>query len=126
MLGALHGGLGGPTADGDGGFVHRIDDLLNLPADKLHLIGLAPAAYALLQAAEGVGLAAERWAEYLAVVSTAAFLPLELYELYESVTVLKVTALVVNIAILVYLLFAKRPFGLRGGGRVDQSCASGT
>jgi hypothetical protein len=34
--------------------------------------------------------------------------------------VLKVTALVVNIAILVYLLFAKRLFGLRGGGRVDQ------
>ena len=121
VLGALHGGLGGPTADGDGGFVHRIDDLLNLPADKLHLIGLALAAYALLQAAEGVGLwLQKRWAEYLAVVSTAAFLPLELYELYESVTVLKVIALVVNIAILVYLLFAKRLFGLRGGGRVDE------
>ncbi len=101
--------------------MHRIDDLLNLPADKLHLIGLALAAYALLQAAEGVGLwLQKRWAEYLAVVSTAAFLPLELYELYESVTVLKVIALVVNIAILVYLLFAKRLFGLRGGGRVDE------
>ena len=121
VLGALHGGLGGPTTDGDGGFVHRIDDLLNLPADKLHLIGLALAAYALLQAAEGVGLwLQKRWAEYLAVVSTAVFLPLELYELYESVTVLKVIALVVNIAILVYLLFAKRLFGLRGGGRVDE------
>mgnify|MGYP003508819923 FL=1 len=33
---------------------------------------------------------------------------------------LNVIALVVNTAILVYLLFAKRLFGLRGGGRVDE------
>ena len=53
VLGALHGGLGGPTDGSDGSFVHRIDDFLNLPADKLKLIAAALAAYALLQALEG-------------------------------------------------------------------------
>jgi len=121
VLGALHGGLGGPTSDSDGGFVHRIDDLLNLPDGKLHLIGLALGAYALLQAAEGAGLwLQKRWAEYLAVVSTAIFLPIEVYELIERVTALKVAALLVNLAILVYLLFAKRLFGLRGGSAADE------
>ena len=55
VLGALHGGLGGPTDDSDGGFVDGIDDFLNLPADKLKLIAAALAAYALLQAPRGSG-----------------------------------------------------------------------
>jgi uncharacterized membrane protein (DUF2068 family) len=122
VLGALHGGLGGPTTDANGGFVHRIDDFLNLPAEKLRLISLALAAYALLQATEGAGLwLQQRWAEYLAVVSTSAFLPIEVYELVETVTLLKVVALVVNVAILAYLLFAKRLFGLRGGSAADEA-----
>lgn len=122
VLGALHGGLGGPTSDSNGGFVDRIDQFLNLAPDKLKLIGLALSAYALLQLAEGIGLwLLRRWAEYLAVVSTAAFLPLEVYELVERVTALKIVAIVVNIAILVYLLFAKRLFGLRGGTAADEA-----
>ena len=69
-----------------------------------------------MQALEGAGLwLQKRWAEYLAVVSTAVFLPIEIYELIDKVTALKIAALLVNIAILVYLLFAKRLFGLRGG-----------
>ena len=31
VLGALQGGLGGPTSDSDGGFVDRIDQFLKLP-----------------------------------------------------------------------------------------------
>ncbi|MDX6583804.1 MAG: hypothetical protein QOI10_2988 [Solirubrobacterales bacterium] len=122
VLGALHGGLGGPTAESNGRFVDRIEHLLNLPHDKLQLIGLALAAYALVQGAEAVGLWLQRrWAEYLAVVSTSAFLPIEIYELIDGVTVLKVLALVINLAIVVYLLFAKRLFGLRGGAAADEA-----
>jgi hypothetical protein len=122
VLGALQGGLGGPTSDADGGFVDRIDHLLNLPPDKLKLIGLALAAYAALQAVEGVGLWLQRrWAEYLAAIATSVFLPLEVYELTRQVTVLKVIAVIVNLAIVVYLLFAKRLFGLRGGAAADEA-----
>ena len=122
VLGALHGGLGGPTSGSDGGFVDRIDNFLNLPPDKLQLIALALAAYAALQLAEAIGLwLLRRWAEYLAVVSTSVFLPLEVYELIERVTALKIIAIIVNVAIVVYLLFAKRLFGLRGGTAADEA-----
>jgi len=122
VLGALHGGLGGPTSASDGGFVDRIDSFLNLPPDKLQLIALALAAYAALQLAEAVGLwLLKRWAEYLAVVSTSVFLPLEVYELIERVTALKIIAIIVNVAIVIYLLFAKRLFGLRGGTEADEA-----
>jgi uncharacterized membrane protein (DUF2068 family) len=48
-------------------------------------------AYALIEIVEAFGLwAAKRWAEYLTVVATAAFLPLEVYELTEKVSYQKV------------------------------------
>ena len=72
--------------------------------------------YALTEIVEGFGLwAAKRWAEYLTVVATAAFLPLEVYELTEKVSVLKVGTLLLNLLAVVYILLAKRLFGLRGG-----------
>jgi hypothetical protein len=122
VMGALQGGAGGPTHEDDGGFVHRIDDLLSLPSGRLHLIGALLAAYAVLQGVEAVGLwLGRRWAEYLTLMATSALLPLEVYELTRGITPLKVVALVVNLAIVVYLLFAKRLFGLRGGAAADEA-----
>ena len=46
---------------------------------------------------------------------TALLIPLEVYELTAYVSWFKVTALIVNLAIVIYLLVAKRLFGLRGG-----------
>ncbi|MFE7312723.1 DUF2127 domain-containing protein [Streptomyces sp. NPDC057555] len=72
--------------------------------------------YAVVEIVEGVGLwMSQRWAEYLAVVATAAFLPLEIYELTEKVSWLKIATLVINILAVVYIAVAKRLFGLRGG-----------
>ena len=58
---------------------------------------------------------AKRWGEYFAVVATAAFIPIEVYELVERVTWLRIVALLINIGAVVYLLLTKRLFGLRGG-----------
>ncbi|MBI3687121.1 MAG: DUF2127 domain-containing protein [Actinobacteria bacterium] len=100
----------------ESGVVHTIRTALGLQSRTLVVVALALAAYALLGIVEGAGLwYAKRWAEYLAVVATSAFLPLEVYELIEKVTVLRVSALVFNIAAVVYLLLSKRLFGLRGG-----------
>ncbi|WP_406442264.1 DUF2127 domain-containing protein [Streptomyces sp. NBC_01613] len=75
-------------------------------------------AYALIELVEAVGLwYAKRWAEYLTVVATAAFLPLEIYELTEHVSWLKIGTLVLNILAVLYIALAKRLFGLRGGRR---------
>jgi hypothetical protein len=71
---------------------------------------------------EAVGLwLGRRWAEYLTFVATVVFVPYEVYELIKSVSVLKVLALVINVAIVVYVLVAKRLFGLRGGGRAERA-----
>jgi uncharacterized membrane protein (DUF2068 family) len=83
---------------------------------RLIQLGLLVTAYAALEATEMVGLwFSRRWAEYLTLVATAVLIPIELYELSLSVTVFKVITLVINVAIAVYLLLAKRLFGLRGG-----------
>jgi uncharacterized membrane protein (DUF2068 family) len=69
-----------------------------------------------LQIVEGIGLwSLKRWGEYVAVVGTTAFVPLEVYEVVEKVTWLKLVLLAINVAAVVYLLVSKRLFGLRGG-----------
>lgn len=84
--------------------------------DPVRMVGLGLVAYGTLQVVEGVGLwGGWRWAEYLAVVVTSAFIPLEVYELIHKPTPLKLAALVMNVAVVLYLLYKGRLFGLRGG-----------
>jgi uncharacterized membrane protein (DUF2068 family) len=79
-------------------------------------------AYALIEIVEGFGLwAAKRWAEYLTVVATAAFLPLEVYELSHKVSAFKIATLALNVLAVLYILLAKRLFGLRGGAKAFEA-----
>ena len=88
---------------------------LHARSGTLTLVAIGLLLYGLLEGVEGVGLwLARRWAEYLTVIATAAFLPLEIHELLKTVTVTKVGAFVINIAAVVYLVVAKRLFGARG------------
>jgi uncharacterized membrane protein (DUF2068 family) len=118
----LQGGVGGgPVQTSHTGVVHELDRLFTLHTRTLYLLGAAVAAYALLEGIEAVGLWYQRrWAEYLTFVATTLFLPLEVIELAKRVSPFKVTALIVNLAVVVYLLFAKRLFGLRGGAAADR------
>ena len=118
IMNALTGGSGGP--DAVGGFLGKFRHLFLVQSATLHKIGLVVIAYAVLEATEMVGLwFARRWAEYLTLVATVVFVPLEVYELTKSVTTLKVVGLVLNLAIAAYLLLAKRLFGVRGGHRAE-------
>jgi len=124
VLDALHGAVGGST-HGSGGFVGEIDNVLNFSPGKLHLIGAILGAYALLEGVEAVGLwMQKRWAEYLTFLATVLLLPLEIYELTEGIAPLKVSALVINIAVVIYLLWAKRLFGLRGGTAAEEALSA--
>jgi uncharacterized membrane protein (DUF2068 family) len=103
------------------GFTHDIERLLTLNVTTFRLIGVAAGAYALLEGAEAYGLWFQRrWAEYLTFVATTLFVPYEVYELAGKITVVRVGAFALNLAILLYLLFAKRLFGLRGGAEKDK------
>ena len=119
----LQQGLGGgPVHNTNTGFLHELDKIFSLQGGQLHLLGAAVGAYAMLELVEAVGLwHAKRWAEYLTFIATGVFLPLEVYELTKSISVLKLLAFVINVAIVVYLLYAKRLFGLRGGGGAEEA-----
>jgi uncharacterized membrane protein (DUF2068 family) len=119
IVNAAEGSSSGPQHTH--GLASTIEHVLTLRSSTLYLVALAAAAYAVLEGVEAVGLWYQlRWAEYLTFVATIVFLPYEIYELTRTVTPFKVVALVINLAIAVYLLHAKRLFGLRGGAAAEE------
>ncbi len=65
--------------------------------------------YAALFLTEGTGLIMRRrWAEYLTIITTGGLVPLEVYEIAKHVTPVKIGVLIVNIAIVVYLVVRVR------------------
>jgi uncharacterized membrane protein (DUF2068 family) len=98
------------------GPVKLIREGFGLSPTTLLWLTLGVTAYAGLELVESVGLwLMRRWGEYVATVGTAIFLPLEIRELLERVTFLRVGAFLINIGAVAYLLYTKRLFGLRGG-----------
>ncbi|MCK9923911.1 DUF2127 domain-containing protein [Frankia sp. AgPm24] len=96
--------------------IEHLRHLLHTEPNTLLLVACLLFGYAAVQIVEAVGLwLLKRWGEYFAVVATSAFLPLEIYELTERITVLRIGALVVNVAAVAYLIASKRLFGVRGG-----------
>jgi len=65
--------------------------------------------YATLDLIEGTGLyLRKRWAEYLVVILTASFLPLEAYVIWHHVTAIKILLTIGNVIILGYLIYVIR------------------
>jgi uncharacterized membrane protein (DUF2068 family) len=101
----------------DSSTIHSLEKFLNAKSSTLNLIGTALILYAALQIVEGIGLwSLRRWGEYVAVVGTTLFIPLEVYEVVDKASWLKIVILVINLAAVLYLLLSKRLFGIRGGG----------
>ncbi len=98
---------------GNGLIVQILLRLLLLVGTFSHVTVLAigAIAYALLEGTEGVGLAMRRrWAEYLTVIATGVLIPYEAYEVIHKVTLFKVGALLLNVAVVGYLAYRKRLF----------------
>ena len=96
--------------------IHLLDAFLEITPHMLWIIAIALIAYGILQLTECFGLwYQKRWAEYLTVVATSAFIPVEIYELMHSVTFIKAGALVVNVVAVIWLLWSKHLFGINGG-----------
>jgi uncharacterized membrane protein (DUF2068 family) len=71
---------------------------------EIWMLALGAAAYAGLRLAEAYGLwHARPWAIWLGALSGAIYVPIELYELLEKASLLKLALLAVNVAIVVYL-----------------------
>jgi uncharacterized membrane protein (DUF2068 family) len=121
VIADLQGGVSS-GAEAKTGLLHQVDRLFSLQSSRLHLFAVVALAYAGVEGLEAVGLwLQKRWAEYLTLIVTASLLPVEFYEVVHHLTPFKVLAIVVNLAVVVYLLFAKRLFGLRGGAAAEHA-----
>jgi uncharacterized membrane protein (DUF2068 family) len=96
--------------DPDNRYIHRLlAKIFAVTPKQLKELSVGTFFYAALLLTEGVGLVLRKhWAEYFTVISTAALLPLEVYELIHRFTAAKVAVLVVNLAIVWYLVIRLR------------------
>lgn len=86
-----------------------LEKLTTVDAHRLRALSLGTFVYSALFLTEGVGLfLRKRWAELLTVISTAGLIPLEIYELFHRPTVTRALLLVVNVAVVAYLIFEIR------------------
>lgn len=90
----------------------QIEKLANLPHGTLIRLAIGAYGYAALELTEGIGLLRRRrWAEYLTLVATLLPIPfIEIPELLAKFTFVRLGALVINSAIVIYLIIARKLF----------------
>ena len=78
----------------------------NLTDAQLWGLAALAIAYALLRFAEAYGLwRGHGWGQWIAAVSGAIYVPVEIYELTRSITWIKVSALLLNVAVVIYMCY---------------------
>jgi uncharacterized membrane protein (DUF2068 family) len=111
-----------PIAAGHELVDRAIGRLLGMNSHEITVFDGIAFAYAALYAVEGFGLWRNaRWAEYLTAIATSLFVPVELWEVIARFTPIRLVALAINVAIVVYLVFL-----LRNGRRRSRSGANST
>jgi uncharacterized membrane protein (DUF2068 family) len=87
-------------------FIHKLLKKLSILDDRrLKELSVGTFIYAAIFFTEGIGLALrKRWAEYFTIIVTASLLPLEVYVLAKHPSVGEVFALVINLAVVAYLV----------------------
>ena len=89
---------------------------------KIEVLGGLTFVYSTLFLVEGTGLFFEkRWAEYLTIVATVSFIPVEIYELFKAPSLLKCAMLVINVAIAVFLVLRVRASNVEELQRSDKT-----
>jgi uncharacterized membrane protein (DUF2068 family) len=122
VIADLQGGTVAGSSHAHHGLLHELDNAFTTSSSHLHLLGAALLVYAAVEGVEAVGLwYQKRWAEYLTFLVTTSLLPLEVYEIASRASPLKIVALIINIAVVAYLLRAKRLFGIRGGAAAEEA-----
>jgi uncharacterized membrane protein (DUF2068 family) len=96
--------------DPDNRFIHGLlGRVLSASPKQLKATSAGTFVYASLLLTEGAGLLLrKRWAEYLTIVTTAGLIPIEVYELTKHPSTAKIAVLIVNVAIVLYLILRIR------------------
>ena len=86
--------------------------LLSADTRSLVAISVGSFIYAALLLTEATGLwLRRRWAEYFTIIVTGSFIPLEIYEVSRRVTATRLTAIALNVVIVLYLMRRLRVTG---------------
>ena len=73
--------------------------------NQMMMFSFGSFSYSALLLTEGVGLwLQKRWAEYLTAIATSLLIPLEIYEIYEKFTWVRVVILILNLFVVWYLV----------------------
>ena len=84
---------------------HAIQRVCEIPQDQVWEVGAVSFVYAGLFLIEGVGLwLAKRWGEWCTVIITGSLVPFEFYETLNRPTAIRILVLVINVAVVAYLI----------------------
>jgi uncharacterized membrane protein (DUF2068 family) len=92
--------------DSDNRFIHKLlVKIFRVTPKQLKELSVGTFFYAGLFATEGIGLLLRKhWAEYMTILTTGVFIPLEIYELARHFTILKLAVAAINVLIVWYLV----------------------
>lgn len=96
--------------DPNGNGIHKVLDEIRRVSPREELFfGIVALAYGALEGTEAYGLfRRRRWGEWLTVIATSLLLIPEVWEIVKKPTPLKIGGLLVNLAIVAYLLWRLR------------------
>lgn len=91
-------------------FMQRVVAMLTrMTPRRVEELAIVALLYAALFITEGTGLWMDKvWAEWLTIIATLSFIPFEVYEVFHKTTFVRVAILVLNIAIVAYLIYRRR------------------
>jgi uncharacterized membrane protein (DUF2068 family) len=106
----------GINVDKRSGIVGIVNHALQASPQLLMWLAIGLAVFAVVELVEGIGLwLGQRWGEYFAMIVTSLGLPYEIYDISSKFTWVRLGALLINIALVLYLVLTRRLFGVRGG-----------
>ena len=81
----------------------------NLTPARVKDLGIVSFIYAGLFLTEGIGLwLMKRWAEWFTIIITSSLVPVEIYEIHHHPTATKILVLIINVAVVIYLVYRIR------------------
>jgi uncharacterized membrane protein (DUF2068 family) len=94
----------------EGHLAHRIvETVTRLNPSNIKVFFILALVYSAVRFVEAYGLWRLRaWAEWFAIISGSLYVPIEIYEIFQKPTVIRVGILLVNIGVVVYLYSFRR------------------
>jgi uncharacterized membrane protein (DUF2068 family) len=93
-----------------------LQKVADLTPNKIKGLGVVSFIYAGLFLTEGIGLwMVKRWGEWFSVIITTSLIPVEVYEIYRHPSAIKCLVLIINIAVVGYLIYRIRNEGPNAG-----------